>query len=357
MDELERRWAGQERVSSRELSKIATDQWTIDLEGCKSTSLAASPNYRRRLLRDHDLSMRTPPFKKKVYDDDPPLVHQYKDSVSAAGETYTTDRVWNMDETAWKDIQRSGKTVARKGAASVPVAVHGDLKAQISAVCTISMSGRKLAPIYILRGRTERAVAKFEAAIGERRATFSENSWMDSTVMIQYLSWLHAASHQMPCALVMDSFGAHWPPDVLDKAGTLKIQFNPVRKGLTRKWQPLNHKCFGPLKKMSQRLWSEKAARHPGLQWDHIEAARLLEEAWDALTMDTVLSAWDFATGNEPDADDAESNQEPDEVPSSDGADRDFSVGDSRRVKELDSSESGRRLTPCCTLSCIKSTG
>jgi hypothetical protein len=341
MEELERRWAHQEHVSSRELSKMATELWVIDLEDCIFTRFAASPSYRRRFLRDHDLSMRTPTLKKKVYDEDPQEVQQYKDSITEARDEYTADRVWNMDETAWKDIQHSGKTVARKGAPSVPVAIHGDPKAQITAVCTISMSGRKLAPIYILRGRTERAVAPFEEAIGKRRATYSENSWMDTTVMLQYLDWLHAASHQKPCALVMDSFGAHFPDEVIDKARGLCIRLIPVPKGLTGKWQPLDRKCFGALKKTSQRIWREKVTRQPDLQWDHIEAARILEEAWAELTAATVLSAWAFIDGNEAEADDSESSEESEEMPSSDDADPNFSMGQFRRAKDLDSSESG----------------
>jgi hypothetical protein len=258
-----------------------------------------------------DTTFSPPDLKQKVYDEDPQVVQHYKDSISAACRVYGADRVWNMDEIAWKDIQRSGKTVARRGAVSVPVAIHGDPKAQISAVCTISMSGRKLAPIYILRGGTERAFAAFSEAIGENRATCSENSWMDTAVMLKYLSWLHAASHEDHCALVMDSFGADFPEEVLDKAVYLGIELIPVPKGLAGKWQPLDRRCFGPLKRLSQRLWGEKAARQPGLQWNHIEAARLLEEAWDELTMDTVLAAWDFSSGNDTEIEDSGSDESP----------------------------------------------
>jgi hypothetical protein len=117
--------------------------------------------------------MRTPTRKNKAYVEDPDEIQEYRDRISRAVGELGPGRVWNTDETGWKDIRLSGKAVARKGVESVPVVVHGNDKTQITAVCTISKSGRKLAPIYILRGTTKRRLADFADAIGPNRATGS----------------------------------------------------------------------------------------------------------------------------------------------------------------------------------------
>jgi hypothetical protein len=93
--------------------------------------------------------MRAPTRKERGHAGDPEVIQHYRDTIGRAVAKYSLgpDRVWNMDETGWKDVRLSDGTVARKGVESVPVVVHSDDKAQIAAVCTISKGGRKLAPI------------------------------------------------------------------------------------------------------------------------------------------------------------------------------------------------------------------
>jgi hypothetical protein len=336
--DIERRLADQEHVSSRELSTMAKRMFIIHLSECKLFRFRATASFRERFLRDHGFSMRTPTHKKKAYTEDPQVIQAFKDAIEDAARRLGEDRVWNMDETGWKDIQASGKTVAYRGCESVHVDVHGDPKAQVTAVCTISKAGRKLAPIYILRGTTERAVKPFEAVIGPMRATFSPNSWMDTTVMKQYLEYLHIASGGMRCALVMDSFGAHFPEEAMGIASDLDIEVIPVPKGLTGQWQPLDRRCFGPLKRMSQFLWGQKSSLNPHMKWDHIEAAKLLEEAWDALKTSTVLSAWDFGDGDDADEDDDSLDEE--EGHNSQEGDPTFTMQTFRQVQEGETTES-----------------
>jgi hypothetical protein len=111
------------------------------------------------------------------------------------------------------------------------------------------------------------------------RVTYSDNGWMDEIVMLKYLSWLHEVFNGHPCGLVMDSFPAHYRPQVRYKPRSLAIEIIPVPRGLIGKYQPLDRRPFGVLKRESQRLWDEMAARQPGLQWNHVEAAKLVETA------------------------------------------------------------------------------
>jgi hypothetical protein len=344
MEVIQRLWDRHAHISSGDLSAIAKKRWIFDFEHCTTSRFAASASFRGRFLREHDCSMRTPTRKKKVSVEDPDVIQVYRDRISRAESKFGPDRVWNMDETGWKDIQLSGKTVARKGVESVPVVVHGNDKAQITAVCTISKSGRKLAPVYILRGTTKRCLTDFALAIGQNRATCSQNSWMDTTIMLKDLCWLHEASNDEVCALVMDSFGAHFPLEVGVLARCLEIELIPVPKGLTGQWQPLDRKCFGPLKRISQRLWKEKSLANPGMEWNHIEAAKLLEEAWALLSSETVVAAWDFPGGDDPEIDPTDSDE--DEGDDAQDADPPFTMHDLHRIQEMDTSETGESEPP-----------
>jgi hypothetical protein len=136
---------------------------------------------------------------------------------------------------------------------------------------------------------------------------------MDETVMLKYLSWLHMAVGCIPCALVLDAFPGHRTVRVHDKAAALEIELIAVPPGMTGECQPLDRGCFGPLKKMSQAAWDDRATSQPDLKWTHLEAAKILEEVWRRLTRETVLHAWRFGgegeTGGpaEQEAEDSES--------------------------------------------------
>jgi hypothetical protein len=138
----------------------------------------------------------------------------------------------------------------------------------------------------------------------------------------------------------MDSFGAHFPDDALGTAAELLIEVIPVPKGLTGQCQPLDRRCFGPVKGMSQYLWAKKTALNPKMRWNHIEAAKLLEDVWDTLKRQTVLSAWNFGDGDDPDADDESLDEEVlEEGHNSQEADPTFTMRSFRQVRELDTTE------------------
>jgi hypothetical protein len=163
--------------------------------------------------------------------------------------------------------------------------------------------------------------------------------------MLKYLGWLHEASNDEDCALVMDSFGAHFPPEVTELAGRLHIELIPVPKGLTGKWQPLDRRCFVPLNRIGHRLRREKSAANRGMEWNHIEAAKLLGEAWDILSHATVVAAWDFPGGDDPEDDPTDSDEELNEGHDSQD-DPTFTMHDLQRIQEMDTSETGESEPP-----------
>jgi hypothetical protein len=169
---------------------------------------------------------------------------------------------------------------------------------------------------------------------------------MDEIVMLRYLSWLNAALNLHPCALVMDSFPAHYTPLVGYKARALGIEVIPVPRGWTGKYQPLDRRPFGALKAISQRMWDEIAAKSSDLKWNHVEAAKLLEAAWAKLGHEAIERGWSFTGTVNPF--DARAETETDEFDGydqlydaerEDPSDRRFTVGDFKASRLSDSDD------------------
>jgi hypothetical protein len=97
---------------------------------------------------------------------------------------------------------------------------------------------------------------------GTNRVTVSENEWVDETVMLSYLSWVHFAVGCSPCALILDSFPGHLTARIPYQVRCLQIELIPVPKSMTGEFQPLNRGCFGPLKKKESTRLRRAASDH-----------------------------------------------------------------------------------------------
>jgi hypothetical protein len=173
---------------------------------------------------------------------------------------------------------------------SVPIEVDGNEKAIVTAICTVSKSGNKLPPIYVLKGVRESLRTGLQPVIPPSRVTVSPNGWTDEQIVMKYLSWISAVSNSRQIGIVLDSFRAHNTPQVRAKAHRLKIELIFVPRGRTGEYQPLNRSCFGPVKSISRRLWDKR----PAEKWTREKAAELLEIAWSRVTRQTIQHGWAF---------------------------------------------------------------
>jgi hypothetical protein len=259
---------------------------------------AASSNFRARFLHEHNLSLRKATITKPKGDDAEDIA-RYLVDIERVKNFYGPDRCLNMDETAWWHVQARARTIAPKGAESVSVSVNGNPKAKTSVICTVSMSGDKYPPIYIVKGKIPKMRHSLEPSVPSSRVTLSDSGWMEEGNMLRYLSWLSIAMNESPCALIMDSYSNHVTPIVRDKAVSLEIELVPVPSGRTGEFQPLDRTGFGPLKSMSAKVWDERYAANPDTLWTPAEAASIMEECWPRVTRHTILKGWRFGDEGE----------------------------------------------------------
>jgi hypothetical protein len=153
--------------------------------------------------------------------------------------------------------------------------MNGSHKASVIAICTVSKSENKPAPIYMLKGRRRILRPRLQLVIPLSRVTLSPNGWIDQRIVIQYLSWPSAASNSLPIVLTLDSFRTHDILQVRVKPKQLGIELILFPRGQTGEHQPLDCSCFGPVRSMSRRLRNTK----PTDNWSHEKATELLEIA------------------------------------------------------------------------------
>jgi hypothetical protein len=114
-------------------------------------------------------------------------VEHYIQSIEAAAGCWGDKRVMNMEDTFWRDVQYRRRKIARRGVRVVRVSVRGNVKAAMTAICTVCRSGRKLPPLYIIRAANPSRNPDLGPWMPQERITVSENGWMTETVMMKYL--------------------------------------------------------------------------------------------------------------------------------------------------------------------------
>jgi hypothetical protein len=113
------------------------------------------------------------------------VVAAHKQAIKLAAARYGESRVVNMDETSWRDVQCRGYTIARGGQRQARVTVNGNMKAVVSAICTVGRDSRKFPPLYLLRATSINARTEL-SPVPLARITVLENGWMTETVMLRY---------------------------------------------------------------------------------------------------------------------------------------------------------------------------
>ena len=290
-------WEPKRRLSSRAFRELVLEYWRDHRQDAQQQQrFRASNRFRLAFFRRHQLTFRRPSMSRSRAVQPAIAVTCYIAAIEIAAKRYGERRVVNMDETSWRDVQSRGATIARRGQREVQIEVKGNVKAAVSAICTVAKDGHKFPPLYILRGSTpaglERARASLSPTVPPSRITISENGWMTETVMLRYLAWLNVAVGRERIALVVDTFPAHITARVFLRAEELRIEMIQVPRGMTGLLQPLDRSVFGPLKKISERRWDEQSVQNPQKIWDHQDGAKLLEECWQDLKERTVRRGW-----------------------------------------------------------------
>jgi hypothetical protein len=62
---------------------------------------------------------------------------------------------------------------------------------------------------------------------------------------------------------------------------------------MTDEWPPLDPRIFGSLNQRTRTLFDDQWAREAGVELTTETAIALLLKAWDSITQEEILNAWD----------------------------------------------------------------
>ena len=273
----------------RETLQLAKEEPQIVDEMTKCPPFKASITYVREFLERNHFSLKQAHIARRgaICND---AVQSYIEKVDAAFIKFGEDHVFNMDETSVRIAYYPKKVVGIVGSDNVPVYSTLNTKECFTAVMTCTKN-RTYPAIILAKGKTEISTKKFmiEKCPFEYQVWTCKNGWTDEEVMKRYLDNLKII-HPDPCALIVDSYGAHITATVNRYAMERSITIIQVPPNGTALYQPLDRKIFGIVK---QKLRSKLGTKSDDDGENRYRIALYyFLEAWSEITQKHLNSAW-----------------------------------------------------------------
>jgi hypothetical protein len=267
-----------------------------------------SNKYARRFLKRVGLSFRRGrPRRRPDLDEDECFL--FLCSFHLVMSIFPPSAIVNFDESSWRLVMVSGRTVAPRGAEVVRRYVNGDVKASFTFFASVLADGTKLPLVLLAKGKIDRCHRQLGTHPQYQYDIWhSPKGWCDAQLVLRYLDWLRAHVAEAHIVLILDQFDAHDTDDIHQKADALDIELVPIPKGGTGIYQPLDRRVFGALKSKGRSKWSAHAFQNPGAECTRSAAAELLLQCWEELPKACVQSGWNLE--NDPDASESSDDDE-----------------------------------------------
>ncbi len=195
-------------------------------------------------------------------------IEEFRTRLAAIKNDFGEDMIMNMDETMMRCLNGDIVGWKLRGKENrIKITSNASEKTGISAALTITMSGRKLPPLFIKKGKTVRCTTNLKEKLEQFKATkakdnigdkmmvsHSEKGWMNNDVMKQYLrEVVHKYSQGRMCLVICDNYGSHKEASVMKLGNELNIYLLYLPKNTTGITQPLDVGVNGILKQKSRK--------------------------------------------------------------------------------------------------------
>jgi len=266
----------------------------------------ASPSFITRWKRQRRVSSRR---TKKVHERRV-AVHDARDTeaesinylvaCNVAIQEFGAALVMNMDETPAQLVEVPRTALRPTGSKeSAKITTHANERLNITTFPTIAASGHKLPICAILRGKTDRCLAKVRdgasAAVQRVQLYYSETGWINTGLMVRYIhDVIQPYTRSRPAALILDDYAAHWTAPVQEAAAAINLRLIAVPnfKGATAMLQPLDVAFNGPLKMKRAQLWAMQRLRDgDGADNEQLTMERV-QLAYEGMDSDSVVNAF-----------------------------------------------------------------
>jgi len=291
--------------NSRALTVKSFKQYAIDLFNTQQNRITrtstvgftASDKFIALFRKRNHLSMHKPKVTKRLSIKAQSSISGdeflFRTQVTNAVINYGPRFVLNADETPAKTIgNQLSKVIAPINSKTPRILSEGDKKQSITVLPTISANGSKLPLVVVGKGKTDRSLNKYELG-NNIVGYYTESGWTTEKTMLDYLDDIIVPyTKKKPCALLLDSFGAHFTELVKDKAEQLNIELIKIPESQTATLQPLDINVNGPMKRISDSIWSEQKQLIPELSDSYSAAVKRTKIAFEKIDRKTIINCF-----------------------------------------------------------------
>ena len=218
----------------------------------------------------------------------------YRDELSK--DNYSSDRVFNMDESGVTVVHRPGKVLSRKGQKQIGKLTSGEKGQTTTVICAVSASGIYVPPMMIFKRQRFTNLLLQGSPPGTVGAC-SPNGWVDSEL---FLTWLnHFISVVKPTQsrkviLILDGHSSHKTLAAVELARNSGVVMISLPPHTTHRVQPLDRTVFGPLKAHYNGECDKWMVSHVGQRISQYDIASLFGKAYlKTATMDKAISGFE----------------------------------------------------------------
>ena len=193
------------------------------------------------------------------------VVNKFREKVHeliySSESKYDQNHVVNVDETAIRRDAPPERTLEQKGEKKVMIATGGKEKECLTTVIAISLTGKRLGQMIILKGK---GVRKPKCTVpNDVIISYNEkSSWMNSSIMLEWVNFiLEPHAKKLPAdkfgLLLMDNHSTHLNEKVVKRIQSLRYDIQYLPPNTTGRTQPVDIGINRSLKSHYQTSWEE----------------------------------------------------------------------------------------------------
>lgn len=171
----------------------------------------------------------------------------------------------------------------------------------ITVMACVSASGRRMPPMFVVKGKTSRSLYGFntEAAPPSSTWLYQKNGWMDDQIGESWFRevFLKHCGPSRPQLLILDGHSSHETLAILMCAMEANIQLLSLPPHTTHHLQPLDKAVFGPVNKAYNKACSQFLQENPLHQINKWTFPSLFKAAWDMAVTPTNITSGFLSCG------------------------------------------------------------
>ena len=169
---------------------------------------------------------------------------------------------FNYDETSYNVVNIPKTAIRPRGSDSVKIKYKENFRETFTLGLTISTNGKKLKPILVTKGKTDRCLNKFcldNKIIG----TYTDSGWVNDSIILILLDEIYKTTKGNTSVLLFDNHDSHKSERVKESAMSKNIILIYIPDGMTSVYQPLDVKINGIIKKKAVQKFTNFKINNP----------------------------------------------------------------------------------------------